>query len=71
MPELDQRALLFAMALAIASVFLFGLIPAIQTARADLTTALKAGEAAVTRRRITGRNILVAGQVAYRWCCSR
>jgi len=64
MPELDQRALLFAIALAIASVFLFGLIPAIQTTRADLTTALKAGEAAVTRRRITGRNILVAGQVA-------
>jgi macrolide transport system ATP-binding/permease protein len=63
-PELDERALLFTIAIAVAAVFLFGLIPAIQTTRADLTGALKAGEVAMARRRVTGKNILVAGQIA-------
>jgi putative ABC transport system permease protein len=61
-PQMDQRALAFTLAIAISSVFLFGLVPAIQTTRADLVNALKAGGAAASRRRLAGRNLLVAGQ---------
>jgi len=63
--DLNQRALLFSLGVAMLSVFLFGLIPAIRTSRTDLTTALKAGGAAVPgRRREWGRSVLVSGQVA-------
>jgi macrolide transport system ATP-binding/permease protein len=63
--DLNQRALLFSLVIAMLSVFLFGLIPAIRTSRADLTTALKAGGAPVQgRRRVWGRSLLVSGQVA-------
>ena len=62
--NLDHRSLLFSVAIAVASVFLFGLVPAIQTTRTDLTHALKTGGAAAGRERFLGRNILVAGQVA-------
>ena len=62
--DLDRRALLFSLAVAMGSVILFGLIPAIQTTRANLTTALKAGSAMVPGRRLWGRNLLVAMQVA-------
>jgi predicted permease len=64
LPELDQRAFAFTLAIAISSVFLFGLVPAIQTTRADLTNALKAGGAAANRPRLAGRNLLVAAQIA-------
>ena len=47
------------------SVILFGLVPAIQTTRANLTTALKTSSAMVPgRHRLWGRNSLVAVQVA-------
>jgi len=63
--NLDRRALFFSLAVAMGSVLLFGLIPAIQTTRANLTTALKATSAMVPgRRRLWGRNLLVAVQVA-------
>jgi len=63
--ELDRRALFFSLAVAMGSVLLFGLIPAIQTTRANLTTALKASGALVPgRRRLWGRNLLVTVQVA-------
>ena len=63
--DLNQRALLFCLAIAMLSVLLFGLIPAIHTSRADLATALKAGGASVPgRRRVWGRSLLVSGQVA-------
>jgi predicted permease len=63
--QLDQRALVFSLALAMASAFLFGLGPAIQTTRVDLVNSLKASDAsAVRRQRLTGRNALVALQVA-------
>jgi putative ABC transport system permease protein len=45
--EIDQRALLFSLGVAMLSPVLFGLIPAIQTTRADLTAALKAAGANV------------------------
>ncbi len=63
--ELDRRALFFSLAVAMGSVILFGLVPAIQTTRANLTTALKASSAMVPgRRRLWGRNLLVTVQVA-------
>jgi predicted permease len=73
--DLDRRALLFSLGMAMGSVILFGLVPAIQTTRADLTTALKASGAMVPGRRglfgtkllgtrLWGRNFLVAVQVA-------
>jgi predicted permease len=63
--EMDERALLFSLGVAMLSAILFGLIPAIQTTRADLTNALKAAEAWIPGgRRLWGRNVLVAAQVA-------
>jgi putative ABC transport system permease protein len=63
--QLDGRSLIFSLMLAMASVFLFGLGPAIQTTRVDLVPSLKASEASAARRqRLTGRHILVAVQVA-------
>ena len=63
--QLDQRAMVFSLVLAIASAFLFGLVPALQTTRGDLVGALKSSDTAAPRRlRLTGRNALVALQVA-------
>ncbi len=63
--DMNERALLFSMGVALLSIFLFGLIPAIRTSRTDLTTALKAGgSAAPGFRRLWGRSVLVSGQVA-------
>jgi predicted permease len=60
----DQRALLFTLAVAVLSTFLFGLTPALQTTRVDLVTSLKSGDADIGRRRFWGRNLIVIGQVA-------
>ncbi len=66
--RLDERVLLFSLAAAAASVFLFGLAPAWRTARAGLTDALRAPGSAPAgssgRPRLWTRNVLVAGQVA-------
>ncbi len=62
--QLDRRALLFSLIVAIGSVLLFGLIPAIQTTRASLTHAFKAGDTELGRRRMWGHNSLVSSQVA-------
>jgi len=62
--RLDQRALTFSLIAAVASAFLFGLVPAIQTARVDLIAGLKSAETGVGRRRLTARSVLVAAQVA-------
>lgn len=62
---IDQRVLLFTMAAALLSTFLFGLAPAIQTTRVDLVPSLKAMDADSSgRKRLWGRNLIVAGQVA-------
>ena len=61
---MDRRALLFSLAVAAASVLIFGLVPAIQAVRADLNALMKAGDSvAPGRRRRWGRAILVGGQV--------
>jgi predicted permease len=63
--ELDRRALVFSLVVALISAILFGLAPAIRSSRADLTAVMKASDAAgFGRRRRWGRAVLVAGQVA-------
>jgi macrolide transport system ATP-binding/permease protein len=62
---IDQRVLVFTLAASIFSTFLFGLAPAFQTTRLDLVPSLKAMDADSSgRRRLWGRNLIVAGQVA-------
>ena len=62
--EMDHRTLLFSILIAMLSTVLCGLVPAIQTTRADLTTALKASAVPAQSRRLWGRNLLVTIQVA-------
>ena len=63
--QLDQRALGFSLVVALSSVLLFGLGPALQTTRTDMASALKnSGGLAAGRRRFWGRNFLVSAQVA-------
>jgi predicted permease len=63
--QMDRRALVFSLAVAVASAVIFGLVPAVQASRTDLTAIMKAGDAvAPGRRRRWGRTILVSGQVA-------
>ena len=57
--------LLFSLVVAVFSVLLFGLIPALQTTRVDLASAMKTGDTAATgRKRLWGRGLLVGCQVA-------
>jgi predicted permease len=63
--QMDRRALLFSFLAAVASAVIFGLVPAIQATRTDLTAVMKANDTvAPGRRRRWGRAVLVAGQVA-------
>lgn len=64
--SLDLRVLGFTIAVALVSGVLFGLVPAWQSARADLTPALKDGDAsqATRERRWSLRNGLVVTQIA-------
>ncbi len=62
--ELDRRALTFGLIVAIASALLFGLAPAIQTSRVDLTSVMKGTDDVMGGRRAWGRSLLVTGQVA-------
>jgi putative ABC transport system permease protein len=62
--QLDQRALVFGLLVSGLSVLLFGLVPAIQTSRADLAAIMKGSESMAGARRRWGRSLLVGGQVA-------
>jgi putative ABC transport system permease protein len=63
--SIDQRVLIFTLAASILSTFIFGLVPAFQATRVDLAPSLKASDAdSEGRRRLWGRNLMVAGQVA-------
>ena len=63
--EMDRRALLFSLIVSMVSAVLFGLVPAVQATRTDLTALMKTGDAvAPKRRRRWGRAVLVGGQVA-------
>ena len=62
---IDQRMLLFTLAVSLVSTFVFGLAPALQTTRVDLVPALKATDAANGgRKRLWGRHLIVVGQLA-------
>jgi len=61
--RLDPRALLFTFGVALLTGLLFGLLPAWQGSRAQLTDALKAA-GAIPRGFLTGRSILVVAEVA-------
>jgi putative ABC transport system permease protein len=57
--------LLFTFFVGIASTFLFGLAPAVQTTRLDLITALKEKEGTASKgSKLWGRNVIVGAQVA-------
>ena len=63
---LDWRALVFTMGVAAVTGILFGLVPALQATRTDLTPALKEGGQVQLRRfgRLSLRNALVVCQMA-------
>ncbi|HTU47196.1 MAG TPA: ABC transporter permease [Bryobacteraceae bacterium] len=62
---LDHRVLWFTLAVSLLSTLLFGLTPALRATHPDLVPALKATDADSTgHRRLWGRNLIVAGQVA-------
>jgi predicted permease len=55
----------FSLLVALASCLFFGLVPAWQTAKTDFVSALKVGgDGASGQRRMFGRDVLVAGQIA-------
>ena len=63
--SLDQRALLFALAMALLSTFLFGLTPAMGSTRVNLSKALKEREGTGSKSsKLWGRNLIVGGQMA-------
>jgi len=63
--QMDHRVLEFSLLAALVSALFFGLAPALQSTKANLVPALKAGGQGIQgRRRTIGRNILVVGQVA-------
>jgi putative ABC transport system permease protein len=63
--DLDRRALLVSLVVALVSAVLFGLAPAIRATRGGLTAVMKATDVAgFGRGRHGGRAMLVAGQVA-------
>ena len=62
--RMDRRALLFSLAVAVGSAVIFGLVPAIQASRTDLTAVMKAGDSFAPSRRRWGRAVVVGGQVA-------
>jgi macrolide transport system ATP-binding/permease protein len=62
---IDQRVLWFTLLVSVFSTLLFGLTPALRATRPDLVSALKAADVdASGPRRLWGRNLIVAGQVA-------
>jgi predicted permease len=59
----NWRVLLFAIGLSLATALMFGLIPALQSARPDVVSVLKGHAAGLGRRRVTLRQTLVCFQV--------
>ena len=61
---MDTRVFLFAAAVSLASAFLFGLMPALESARVGLAAAIKNDAPSDKFRRLTTRDLLVTVQVA-------
>jgi len=63
--HMDKRVLLASLALSLLSAILCGLVPALQSTRADLVNGLKIADTEVPgRKRLWGRNALVVAQVS-------
>src|SRR5262249_13039653 len=63
--QMGRRVPVFSLAVPVASAVFFGLVPAVQATRADLTMVMKSGDSVSPgRRRRWGRTVLVCGQVA-------
>jgi predicted permease len=63
--SLDRRALLFTSIVAIASTFVFGLLPAWRSSRSDVVSSLRARDTDGSRKsRLWGRSLLVSTQLA-------
>lgn len=62
--QVDGRFLLISLVVALVSVFLFGLAPALQTSRANLTGALQWAGRGIAGRAGWGRRTLVGSQVS-------
>jgi predicted permease len=62
--HLDYRVLAFSLAITLAAGLSFGLVPALQATRADLTTIMRSGTGAVRGDRWRLRGSLVSAQVA-------
>jgi predicted permease len=62
--QMDGRVLTVSLAVAVLSVFLFGLTPAIQASRVSLTGALRSTGWGLAGRSGWGRRVLVMGQAA-------
>jgi predicted permease len=62
--QLDARALWFTLLVSLATAILFGLVPALRSAKSDLVPALKTGPSGQNRKRFFGRNALVTAQIA-------
>jgi predicted permease len=63
--RMDTRVLLASLALSALSALLCGLVPALQSTRADLVNGLKSADVDMPgRKRLWGRNVLVVAQVS-------
>jgi len=62
--RLDYRVTIFTFLVSVVSAVFFGLIPALQSTKTDLVTALKSREADSGRKRFLGRHALVVVQIA-------
>ncbi len=64
--RIDARVMLVTLIVSLLATLIFGVAPALRASKADLSGALKGGEASSARgfRRLTSRNVLVVGQVA-------
>jgi predicted permease len=63
--RMDVRVLLASLAVSLASAFLCGLTPALQSTRGDLANGLKSADVDLPeKKRLWGRNVLVIAQVA-------
>jgi predicted permease len=64
--RIDARVMLVTLVVSLLATLIFGVAPAFRASKADLTGALKGGEASLAHgfRRMTSRNVLVVGQVA-------
>jgi macrolide transport system ATP-binding/permease protein len=64
-PQLDRRVLVFSLIASLFSVLVFGLVPAFQSLKTELVSALKSSESNMSgRKRALGRNSLVIVQIA-------